>query len=981
MTDRGATASDPARPDKLPPVRFGIRFKLFAAILGLAALTLVAGGVALLVFSETDRAVHRVTEQSLPNVIAALKLAETSAEIAAAAPAIVASASQAERIETREALEQQEAVLGGLVDDIAAAGAAPGAVAALDVEAQRMRVALKRLDAAVARRIELSAARVAAVERMWAIHGQFLDALEPMIDDAVFEMVITGETVTGDTRTAITDLVEVGASQLEQLLTINAEGNLAAGLMAEAAQLDDPAMLAPVRERFIASAGAIEAGLTAVADLPGIADLRAATQTMLAYGRDTSSVFSTNARAPVGLSAAHNAFLLALEPMIDDATFDLVLETERTAASSAEAVSALIDSGASSLQALLTLRAEGNLLAGLLAEVAAAAGENLLPPLEDRVTATSDRLRLLLDERAIETPGGTSGLSPGGPLAAEALRSVTAALAELGTGDRGMFALRAAELDRIAAAERSLAASRSVVVKLREDVAGLVADSQAGSATAAAQSVRMAELGQSVMIIVTALSLAVALGVMFFYVGRRVVEPLTLITRAMTRLAGGDTTVDIPYRERRDELGRMAAALGVFRDTAIEVQESNLAEIREGRRRLSDAIESISEAFSLYDANDRLVVCNRHYWTILHAGQTDVVAPGMTFEEILRRSAEHGQLRPPGEDIEAWIAERLAHHRDPQAPYTYRRGDGRWIMVSERRTEDGGTVAVYSDITELKEREEELASKTRALEQLSAQLSKYLSPQVYESIFTGKQEVKVASQRKKLTVFFSDIASFTETTDRMESEELTHILNHYLTEMARIALAHGATIDKYVGDAILIFFGDPETRGVAADALACVRMAIDMRERMKELQTVWRDGGVEQPLRCRMGINTGYCTVGNFGSEDRMDYTIIGGDVNLAARLEGAAAPGEILLSYETYAHVKNHIACEAQEPISVKGIARPVSTFRVIGAIDPQAAGHLSPVEERLKALDLEVAGMSEADRALTAAALRRAADRLGQD
>ena len=130
---------------------------------------------------------------------------------------------------------------------------------------------------------------------------------------------------------------------------------------------------------------------------------------------------------------------------------------------------------------------------------------------------------------------------------------------------------------------------------------------------------------------------------------------------------------------------------------------------------------------------------------------------------------------------------------NPAGPLVQQRADGRWILVSERKTDDGSTVAVYSDITELKQRENQLAEKTRALEQLSSQLAKYLSPQVYESIFTGKQEVKIASRRKKLTVFFSDIAGFTETADRLESEDLTRLLNHYLTEMSQIALSYGAT--------------------------------------------------------------------------------------------------------------------------------------------------------------------------------------------
>lgn len=227
---------------------------------------------------------------------------------------------------------------------------------------------------------------------------------------------------------------------------------------------------------------------------------------------------------------------------------------------------------------------------------------------------------------------------------------------------------------------------------------------------------------------------------------------------------------------------------------------------------------------------------------------------------------------------------------------------------------------------------EEIGRKNTELEALSIKLSKYLSPQVYASIFSGRQEVRLASQRKKLTVFFSDIAGFTETTDKMESEDLTKLINHYLTEMSAVALQHGATIDKYIGDAIMIFFGDPETRGVKEDALACVKMALAMQARMDELAADWRSQGIERPLKCRIGINTGYCTVGNFGGNDRMDYTILGGAVNLASRLEQQADPGGILITYETYAHVRDQIECLEGESLQVKGIAYPVSTYSVLG-------------------------------------------------
>ena len=217
------------------------------------------------------------------------------------------------------------------------------------------------------------------------------------------------------------------------------------------------------------------------------------------------------------------------------------------------------------------------------------------------------------------------------------------------------------------------------------------------------------------------------------------------------------------------------------------------------------------------------------------------------------------------------------------------------------------------------------------IEKLAIKLSKYLSPQVYDSIFSGKQNVKIEAYRKKLTVFFSDIKGFTELTDRLEPEVLSSLLNSYLNEMSKIALKYGGTIDKFVGDAILIFFGDPESKGDTEDANACVFMALEMRERMKYLRKLWEDQGISKPLNIRIGINTGYRNIGNFGSEDRLDYTIIGGEVNLASRLESKADSGQILISHETYALIKKQIVCEKKEEINVKGIAHKIQTYQVI--------------------------------------------------
>ena len=231
-----------------------------------------------------------------------------------------------------------------------------------------------------------------------------------------------------------------------------------------------------------------------------------------------------------------------------------------------------------------------------------------------------------------------------------------------------------------------------------------------------------------------------------------------------------------------------------------------------------------------------------------------------------------------------------------------------------------------------------IATKNKELEALSKKLSKYLSPQIYHSIFTGAQNVEIASNRKKLTIFFSDVVNFTETTDKLESEDLTHLLNRYLTEMSNIALEHGATIDKYIGDAIMVFFGDPESKGVKEDARACVRMAIAMLRRMRELHAEWQELGAVKPFHLRIGIDTGYVTVGNFGSDDRMDYTIIGSVVNLTARLQSFAEIDGILLGHETYSLVKDEVAVDEREPIKVKGFAEPIRCYKVLGLYDDLA-------------------------------------------
>ncbi len=219
---------------------------------------------------------------------------------------------------------------------------------------------------------------------------------------------------------------------------------------------------------------------------------------------------------------------------------------------------------------------------------------------------------------------------------------------------------------------------------------------------------------------------------------------------------------------------------------------------------------------------------------------------------------------------------------------------------------------------------------TKDKERILAKLSKYFSPQVYSSIFTGELDVNINTNRKSLTVFFSDIKGFTTITEKLEPEILTELITYYLTEMTDIAIEYGGTVDKYIGDAIMIFFGDPNTEGIKKDAVSCVAMALKMRRKVKAIRKKWESFGLTEALDVRMGIHTDVCTVGNFGSQDRLDYTVLGNGVLLASRLETLANPNEILISENTYNVIRNDIRCTYFDEIKVKGKSHPIKTFQV---------------------------------------------------
>jgi class 3 adenylate cyclase len=219
------------------------------------------------------------------------------------------------------------------------------------------------------------------------------------------------------------------------------------------------------------------------------------------------------------------------------------------------------------------------------------------------------------------------------------------------------------------------------------------------------------------------------------------------------------------------------------------------------------------------------------------------------------------------------------------------------------------------------------------LEEAQKLIRRYVPSQLADKIVSGRHAEETAPERTKLTMFFSDVEGFTNASDELDAEELAALLNEYLSEMSSIAERYGATINQFVGDGIMIFFGAPTATNDKDHALRAVRMSLDMQKRMSELQPVWFGRGFQRPFRIRIGINTGYASIGDFGSRGRMVYTAIGIQVNLAARIQAQCVPGKVLVSHTTWALVHEEIPCTSQGEIQVKGIHYPVKVYEVSDA------------------------------------------------
>lgn len=238
--------------------------------------------------------------------------------------------------------------------------------------------------------------------------------------------------------------------------------------------------------------------------------------------------------------------------------------------------------------------------------------------------------------------------------------------------------------------------------------------------------------------------------------------------------------------------------------------------------------------------------------------------------------------------------------------------------------------------------------EARAVSSEHEQFRRWIAPFLPEPLRLPKI-VNQPAERKRLTVFFCDIAGFTRLMDTMDELLVADLLNDYFTRMTHLATRYGGTVDKFIGDGIMIFFGDSVSPGPAKDAEACVSMAIDMREQFRSLSHQWSLKTMGPALHLRMGIHSGYCLVGNFGCSERREYTALGSVVNLASRLESHAGEDEILVSLEIVRLLGPRLRVSPRGLLTIRGFRKPIPAWSVRELSNPCGEVHLQLLQAPL--------------------------------
>ncbi|WP_119167386.1 methyl-accepting chemotaxis protein [Algihabitans albus] len=562
----------------------GIGGKLFLAFGGVAALTLASATVAWLSYGNLEDAVSRALNETVPAMTTALSLSAGSAALAAAAPALAGAPDETTRQAETARLTAQLVQLRGKLRQLETGGADATVLDVISGEVDRLATELERLDRAVATSLRLADERSERVGAIEVAYGDLAGRVAILIDDSSFDLVIDADDVTSGTGQAISGLMDREVGALRGALEVLAEVNLLGGLIAEAANARTSDDLTALQERLIGSVARIDESLQSMpADFPGVAEAKDLAIRLAEFGHSEQNVFDLRARwlelppsageerrliaarmesISADMLAVQNETLRLLTPLVDEASFNVLLGSEQATGNASRAVSALMSDGVGELRGLLELRAELSGLTNVLLQASTAAQGDALTPLNERFHLIRQRIERVISEFPEDLDEGV-------------LLDRVTLLADFGEGASGVFPARVAELQSQAEAQVALAAARAAAAALDSEVALLVRNAQEDVAAGAETIATAVTQGQIWLMMIAGASIAVAVLIAWLYVGRGLLHRLNLLSADMQRIADGDLTTEVQVAGS-DELTEMGQALASLRSDLAGAEDERL---------------------------------------------------------------------------------------------------------------------------------------------------------------------------------------------------------------------------------------------------------------------------------------------------------------------------------------------------------------------------------------------------------------------
>ena len=650
-----------------------------------------------------------ITEDNLPSLVNAHRISEATTNIRSVAATMVASESEPALTSRRTLLGRHIETAKSVTMALGDTGVDPKRVTDLSkhmVEVEQLTAKLAEL---VGTRLTLAMDLTASVQMLANEHQDFNEAIRPLVAKELVFLDSISKGVVADTKETVEQLNDISFNGLIAVYSISGQlVRMKDSLRAGSAALSEEAVEAAWGD-FVAASAVIGRNLDvldsnpavkAVADVDRLTDLF---QDLLALGNGAESLFERQRRKLAGTTTAEDGTpdveglfknfergLRLSTTLIRGETVTVGIDLNQEISRSLKTMN---EASINGYGALLTLEALGNRAVGILTVAPFARNSDDLEPLRQDFQATSRVFSTVLERMS-----RSKNVSEAAALAGRMMAS--------GQGDKSIFDLRASELRTLTEVDEVLFRTNLLTQRMSLIAADIVTAARQRTDFAAEQVADSLHTSRVNLLLAIGLSLLAIVGAVV-YVNRSLGSRLSAFSNAALALAEGDLRVTLPEPSGKDEVSQLMRALAVFRDTAAEMEESNLKEIEEARRRLHDAVESIQEGFALYDPEDRLILCNSRYGELLY-DNVDVPVPGTSYETILRASVKRGLIRDTGDDTEAWIEARLVRHRETGEPQQQQRKSGRWLNVSERRTSDGGTVATYIDITDIKRHEQEL---------------------------------------------------------------------------------------------------------------------------------------------------------------------------------------------------------------------------------------------------------------------------------